>query len=208
MSDIPSQISAAARLLFTRRLLDVAGGNLSCRAGDQIAITCTGAGQEYLWELTPTEILYAPIADDSLLQNPRHSKESISHLLVYRAYPQVQAIIHAHPFHVMAFCAAGMPMPAVIKSTQIYAPQFEHIAELPMYSREQGEEIVARLAPFMEKLDKAAAVLMPQHGVFIAAASLKKALDCLERLDTNAYAALALRWLTPEGALYPPAASV
>ena len=192
MTNLSSQISAVARLAFSRRLLDIAGGNLSCRAGENILITCTGAGQNYLWDLSPDEFLSAPIADDSLLDDPRCSKESISHLLVYRAFPQAQAIIHAHPFHVMAFCAAGVPMPAVIKSTQIYAAQFEQIAELPMYSRVQGEEIVDRLAPHAARIEtSAAAVLMPQHGVFIAAASIYKALDCLERLDVNAHAALA-----------------
>ena len=111
--------------------------------------------------------------------------------MVYRAYPQVHAIIHAHPFHVMPFCAAETPMPTVIKSAQVYGERFELIAEKPMYSREQGEEIVAKLRNNADRIEKfAAALLMPKHGVFIAAKTLYKALDCLERMGTNAYCVL------------------
>jgi ribulose-5-phosphate 4-epimerase/fuculose-1-phosphate aldolase len=87
-------------------------------------------------------------------------------------------------------------MPALYKATQVYAEQFEFIAEKPMYSREQGEEIVEKLLGKEEKMSTfAAALLMPKHGVFIAAPTLYKALDCLERLDTNAHAYYAIKKL-------------
>ena len=196
MTNIPEKITHVGRLMFERRLADIAGGNISQRDGDRIYITPTGAGQKFLWDLDPEQILTAPLDTDELLQHPQHSKESISHLLVYRAFPQVQAIIHSHPFHVMPFCARVKPIPALIKSAQIYADSFDFIGELPMYSREQGEDIVARLEPNAATMGRmAAALLMPQHGIFIAAASLYKALDCLERMDTNAYCALAQAWM-------------
>lgn len=195
-ASIAEEIIKVGRIMFERRLADIAGGNISQRDGDQLYITPTGAGQKYLWDLDPDHIIRSPVATDDLLEHPQHSKESISHLLVYRAYPQVQAIIHAHPFHIMPFCAAEVPIPALIKSAQIYADSFGFIAELPMYSRQQGEDIVARLKPHAETMGRmAAALLMPQHGIFIAAASLYKALDCLERMDTNAYCALAQNWI-------------
>jgi len=188
MQSTAEQIVAVGKLIFKRKLTDIAGGNISCRREDKIDITPTGAGQKYLWGLSPDQILSAPIFTDELLDNPLHSKESISHLLVYRAYPQVNAIIHSHPFHVMPFCAAEKPLPAVIKSAQVYGEQFDLIAEKPMYSREQGEEIVTRLAGKEDTIAKfAAGLLMPQHGVFVVAGTLYKALDCLERMATNAY---------------------
>jgi L-fuculose-phosphate aldolase len=196
MANVAEEIILVGRMMFERRLADIAGGNISQREGNRIYITPTGAGQKYLWNLSPDQILSAPIDSDELLQNPQHSKESISHLLVYRAFPKVEAIIHSHPFHVMPFCARGKPVPALIKSAQIYADSFDFIAENPMYSREQAEDIVARLRANTEIMGRmAAALLMPQHGIFIAGASLYKALDCLERMDTNAYCALAQAWI-------------
>ncbi len=61
-----------------------------------------------------------------------------------------------------------------------------------MFSREQGEEIVTRFRDKEEVMKSfGAALLMPKHGVFIAAPTLAKALDCLERMDTNAWSVLA-----------------
>ena len=192
MPNPAEEIVAVGKLMFERKLTDIAGGNISCRHEDQIYITPTGAGQKYLWNLNVTQIISARIITDELLEHPQHSNESISHLLVYRAYPQVRAIIHAHPFHVMPFCAVEKPMPAVIKSAQVYGERFEMIAEKPMYSHEQGEEIVAKMRNCQDRIENfAAALLMPKHGVFITARTLYKALDCLERMGTNAYCVLA-----------------
>ncbi len=190
------QVAEVGKMMFARRLTDIAGGNISCRSGDDIYITPTGAGQKHLWDLRPNQILKAPLNSDILLESPMHSNESISHLLVYRKFPMVQAIIHAHPFHLMPFCAIEKPMPALYKATQVYAESFEFIAEKPMYSQEQAEEIVEKLKGKEEKMGTfAAALLMPKHGVFIAAPALYKALDCLERLDTNAHACFAINLL-------------
>lgn len=198
MSSIPEQIVQAGKLMFERRLTDIAGGNVSCRQGDRIFITPTGAGQKYLWDLRPEQILSAPIAGDTLLSDPLCSQESLSHLLGYRAFPEAQAIIHSHPFHIMPFCAAETPIPALLKATQLYADRFDFIPDAPMYSTEQAEAIVAGLEPHRDKLESlAAVVLMPRHGIFIAAGSLLQALDCLERMDTNAYCFLAQKWIGP-----------
>ena len=190
------EIVAVGKLMFQRRLTDIAGGNISLRLDDRIYITPTGAGQKYLWNLQPDQILQAPIATDELLEDPNHSKESISHLLVYRAFPVVKAIIHAHPFHVMPFCAAEIPLRAVINAAKVYGKQFDMINEMPAYSPQQGEEIVAWLRQREDRIEKfAAGVLIPRHGVFIAAHTMLKALDCLERMDTNAFCVLSQKSL-------------
>lgn len=197
VTSIEEQIVYVGRLLFERRLMDISGGNISCRSGIYVYMTPTGAGHQYHWNIPPEEILCARIDSNELLEHPQRSREAISHLLVYRAYPAVRAIIHAHPFHVLPFCAAERPIPAVIKSAQVFGMEFGFIEEKPEYSYEQGEEIVARLRPLAALLEQqAAALLMPKHGVFIAAASLAYAVDCLECLDLNAFCVLAQKWLS------------
>jgi L-fuculose-phosphate aldolase len=196
MTSAPETIAYIAKLMFDRQLTDIAGGNVSCRDGDWIYMTPTGAGQKHHWKLDQKEILRAPICSNELLENPMHSKEAISHLLVYRAFPQVAGIIHAHPFHVMPFCAAGKPIRATIKSAQVYGDEFNFIEEAPMYSREQGEKIVAGLFPYEARLKQFAGVLLlKQHGIFIAAGDLYKAIDCLELMNTNAYCYLSAKLL-------------
>src|SRR5512146_2720433 len=103
VESLPAQIVRIGKLMFDRHLTDIAGGNISARAGGQLYITPTGAGQKWLWDLSPTDLLCCPIATDELLQHPLHSNESISHLAIYRDIPEAGAVIHAHPFHLGPF---------------------------------------------------------------------------------------------------------
>lgn len=184
----PETICYVGRLMFERKLTDIAGGNISCRDGDRMYITPTGAGQKWHWDLAPEDILSAPVETDDLLQNPAHSLESISHLLIYRAFPYVQAIVHAHPIHVLPFCAAVEPIPATIKAAQVYGDRFTFIEDTPSYSREQGEQLVEKLAGLEEQMQQFAGVaLLPKHGIFVAAPDMNRAIDCLERMNTNAW---------------------
>lgn len=196
MLTLPEQIVQVGKLAFERRLSDIAGGNISARGGEDIYITPTAAGQKFLWELTPSQILCAPIATDALMQQPQHSKESISHLMVYRAFPEVGAVIHAHPFHVMVFCAALKPIPPLTLSASLFG-EIGFLPDAPLYSAEQGERLLEYFAAPEQRryLQRAAAVLLPRHGIFIAARDLYTALDTLERIDSSAYINLAVRAL-------------
>jgi len=193
---LPEQIVQVGRLAFERRLSDIAGGNISARGGEDIYITPTAAGQKFLWELTPDQILSAPIASDDLMQQPQHSKESISHLMVYRAFPEVGAVIHAHPFHVMVFCAALKPIPPLTLSASLFG-EIGFLPDAPLYSAEQGACLLEYFAAPAQRryLQRAAAVLLPRHGIFIAARDLYTALDTLERIDSSAYINLAIKSL-------------
>jgi L-fuculose-phosphate aldolase len=191
---IAEQIVATGKLMFDRHLADISGGNISVRQGDRIYITPTGAGQKWLWQLTPEDILSAPVDTDELMQNPQHSKESISHLIAYRAFPELGAIIHAHPFHVMPFLVTHKPIQSHTLAARRYG-QLEFIPDAPLYSREQGELIVQALCTKRELMAQwATGVLMPNHGVFVVGKNLLTALDCLERIDNSAFCNLALKF--------------
>jgi L-fuculose-phosphate aldolase len=195
MNSIPEFIVEIGRLIFERRLTDIAGGNISARDCDRLYITPTGAGKKQFWQVSPSDIVSARVDTDELMENPRHSNESISHLLVYRAFPEVQAIIHAHPFHVAPFIATLTPIKPLNLAAKHYGV-IEYIPELPQYSREQGEAIVSKLAPQRDLMGRlAAAVLIPRHGIFVAGKNLYTTVDCLERVDTSAWTNLSVKWL-------------
>jgi L-fuculose-phosphate aldolase len=193
VSSVPEQIVTIGKLMFERRLADIAGGNISVRQGNTIYITPTGAGQKWHWCLDPRDILSAPVDTDELMAHPRHSKESISHLLVYRALPEVNAIIHSHPFHVMPFAATGTPIRPLTMAAEKHG-EIGFIPDAPVYSREQGELFIAHLTPQRELIARtAAAVMMPRHGIFVVGKDLYTAIDCLERIDNSAYCNLAVK---------------
>ncbi len=188
MNSISEKICQAGRIMFSKRLTDLCGGNISSREGDTVYMSPRYAGQEYHWDLKPEIRGSGYWADDEITNNPRFSREGWSHLFIYRNFPDVQSVIHAHPFHIMPFSAFGIPMEPVLEATMKFGivglcePAAGHTKEL-------GEKIIAALRGKEALMIKqAAAVMIPTHGIILCGKDFDKTLDALERIDVNAYA--------------------
>jgi L-fuculose-phosphate aldolase len=161
------------------------------RAGDQIFISPRYADYQWGWQLEPEQIVSGPIDDDTLVDHPAFSREGKAHLAIYRTFPEAQAIIHAHPFHVMPFCAATKPIEPLIDAAMIFGP-IEPVPYAPPNSQELADNIVAGLQGKEELIASfAAPVLMPKHGVMIVGKDLYAALEALIKIDMNAWCILA-----------------
>lgn len=189
------QIAHVGRLLIQRRLTDFCGGNISLRQGDQVFMSPRYAGSQQQWDLDPATVVTGSVADDALLTHPRFSREGRAHLGIYRAFPQAAAIIHAHPFHVMPFCAASRPMPPAIEATEKYG-LIEVVPYAPAHSQQLADHIVAALRGKETHIAKNAAVLiLSRHGIIVVAQDLFGCLDVVDRVDLNAWTLLAQRLL-------------
>jgi L-fuculose-phosphate aldolase len=201
MPTLPEQIALIGRRMFERRLTDMAGGNISARDGNTIHISPRYAGGKHHWQLAPQQIISGPIDSDELLQNPLFSREGKAHLEIYRTFPEAGAVIHAHPFHVQPFAAAGIPIQPVMEATEKFGT-IELIEFAPAHSMDLAKNVVAGLKGKEAQIRKqAGAVLMPRHGIILAGPDLFAVVDALERIDTNAWVILAQRMLNPQGIL-------
>jgi len=195
VSTIPEQITSIGRLMFARRLTDMAGGNISAREGNTIYITPRYSGSKKHWQLDPEDILSGPIDSDELLDNPRFSREGKAHLAIYRSFPDCHAVIHAHSFHIQPFAIAQKPIPAVMEATEKFGT-IPVIPYAPAHSADLANNIVAGLCGQEERIrTQAAAVIMPRHGIILAGRDLYTTVDALERIDTNCWCILAQRWI-------------
>lgn len=194
MSDIPEKIVYIARRMFERHLTDISGGNISAFENGTLYITPKYSGSQQHWQLQPEAILSGKLEDD-WLNHPRFSREGRTHLSIYRIFPFVSAVIHAHPFHILPFCAASKPIPPIMENTQKFGV-IQVVPPSPAHSQELADNVVAALNGQEERMQKqAAAVLVPKHGIFVAGKDLFAALDALERLDWNAWCILAQKWM-------------
>lgn len=195
MQTIPEQIAYVAQVMFERRLTDISGGNVSAVSNGHIYMTPRYAGSRQHWRIAPEEVLSGPTHSDELLAHPRCSRETRVHLAVYRNFPDVQAVIHAHPFHVQPFVVAEQAISMVLESTQKFG-SVDLIPFAPAHSQELADHVVAGLRGKEENIRKqAAAVLLPRHGIVVAGKDLLATLDALERIDWNAWCILASRML-------------
>jgi len=191
MSELQELLCLAGKIMFEKRLTDLAGGNISVRDGEFVYMSPRFAGQRRQWHLCPDDLVTGRWEDDEIGQNPLFSREGWSHLYIYRHFPDVTAVIHAHPFHVLPFAAACRPIEPVLEGTQKFGT-VELTEPAPAHSRQLADHVIASLAGKEERMRKqAAAVLVPYHGIIVAGKDLPATLDALERIDTNAYCILA-----------------
>jgi L-fuculose-phosphate aldolase len=193
MSEMSPQerVSYVGRLLFERRLTDLCGGNISMRVDDQVYMTPRYSGSRQHWHVDPKTIISGPVSTDEIAGHPGFSREGKAHLDVYRNFPEVAAIIHAHPFYVMPFCAAEKPIPPVLEATEKFGV-IETVPYAPAHSRVLAENIRSELQGKEAYIRRHAAVLLlPRHGVFVVSTDLYMCLDAVERINTNAWCILA-----------------
>ncbi len=194
---LPQEIITAAQLLFARRLLDLAGGNISARSGEQMFISPRFSGSKQQWQLDPSDIVSGNLHDDDLLKHPRMSREGQVHLGVYRHFPDVGAVIHAHPFHILPFCAFSRPIEPVLEQTQKFGV-IKVVKGAPAHSADLAKNVIEGLTGQEAVIQKqAAAVLLPHHGIVVAGKDLAAAIDALERIDVNAWCILARQSMPP-----------
>ena len=193
---VPELIVYIAKYFFERELTDLAGGNISAMKNGTVYMTPTLAATQFHWKIKPEDIVIGSIEEaEKIKKHPRFTREGLSHLAIYQAYPFVGAIIHAHPKYINPFVAQSKPIPPLLSASRHFGTlQYHEPAE--SYSQDQAEKIVKVLKGQEERMKKkAAGVLMPKHGIIVASGDLMTAIDCVERMNSNAFTVLAQKWI-------------
>jgi len=182
-------VAQVGKIMLQRNLTDLAGGNISMRVDDKIAMSPSYAGTRKFWRLKPEEVLVLDLEGNLLEGDGKISREAPVHLkLLNSFYPQGTAVIHSHARNVMVFCAARQVIPPVLE----YAYKFGEIrlaeyARGGVQNRQLAENVYKALCGQEDRMAKqAAAVLVPWHGLFAAGKDLYSVLDAIERIDVNA----------------------
>ena len=133
-------------------------------------------------ELQPEGVGIVSLNDGrSLMPELKLSIETGLHLSIYRARPDVKAIVHAHPVTATAFCATSYTI-----NTHLTAEAYALLGEpvwIP-YALMGTPELAASVAQCMAP--PAVCGLMENHGVLTVASTLLSAFDRLELLEVAA----------------------
>jgi L-fuculose-phosphate aldolase len=176
-----------ADLLYTRRLTNSAGGNLSCRVGDTIYITPRYLGSKQRWRLREEQILVFDGTFNILQGEPaKVSRESRMHFACYEHFPQINSVIHAHPQYLTVFASAGESLPPVNQYTEKFG-NLPVVANLPSHSQELADAVVEAITPRADLLAKnGLGMILSWHGVAVVGRDLDDAYDTLDRLEWSA----------------------
>jgi ribulose-5-phosphate 4-epimerase/fuculose-1-phosphate aldolase len=198
--ELRERLALACRVLFHEGHEHFYFGHLSVRAmsGDAIWVKPAGLGLE---EVRAADMALMDYSGRQLEGEHRLHQEMPIHTEVYRRRADVQAIVHTHPFHAAALSASGVRFEMVSQDSLPFAEGLGVYpsAELVM-TVEQGQAVA-------DALGERRAVLMRNHGITVAAASIELATVWAAELERSCRTQLAASQLGPLAPIPPDEAA-
>lgn len=107
-------VADAARELARLGLVTGSSGNVSTRLTDSRGLLAVTPLGEAFSEVEARDIVVADFDAEPLEEGTMPSSETLLHTSIYRARPDVGAVIHTHPVYASVAAVAGLEVPPVI----------------------------------------------------------------------------------------------
>lgn len=178
-------VLAAGRSLVTDGLVVGTVGNVSARLGSELRITPTRRAYE-----TMRRRDLVRVDTDSgrpLSAGAQPSRELPLHLAVYRARPDVAAVIHTHSPHATAWSFLDLPLEPALEDLAYYGiGEIRTAPPAPAGSEELAHNV-------SRALGRSNAVLLGHHGVLTTGGSVEEALNAARVVEHQAQVAWLVR---------------
>lgn len=176
--DPRAEMVRAINELYGLGLITATGGNVSVRIEDREECWITPS-QLYKGDLRPELMVRIDLAGNVLDEGvPAPSSEWPMHTAIYRARPEVRAIVHAHAPYATILALSGLPFLPITTE----AAFFREVPVVPFImpgTKELAEAVVRTMG-------KNPVCLLQNHGVVVAATSLRRACNILEVVERTA----------------------
>lgn len=175
--DVREEIVRVVREMYHVRLITATGGNVSARiSGKELWIT---PSRLFKGDLRAEVIVRMDLDGNTLDHNaPPPSSEWLLHTEIYKARPDVQAIIHAHAPYATMLGLSGKPFLPVTADVAF-------LGELPRVPFVMpGTLELARAT--VRALGAGAAAILQNHGLVVVAGSVRQAADRVEMIERAA----------------------
>lgn len=174
---IRKEIAYFMRRLYKQGLTTSSGGNISFRLGDTVLIT---PSQTDKGRMKASEIGMTDLRGNSLSTQYKLSMETDMHLAVYKARPDVKAIVHAHPVTATSYTVAHQTIDCSLMGEARAIIGEPVLASYQLMGTQKLANEVAKA------ILHGNVVLMENHGILAVGNSLLEAFDRLEVLEACA----------------------
>jgi methylthioribulose-1-phosphate dehydratase len=182
-------LCATARWCYTQGWVPATSGNFSVRHRESGRILITASGLDK-GQLTPAGLLEIDIEGRVLSGAGKPSAETGLHLVLYKARPQANAILHVHT--VWNTLLSGIHEAAGQVAIEGYEllkglsgiATHEHAERVPILKNSQNyADLMAQLADALAEFPNAHGVLLSRHGLYTWGESVAEARRHLEALE-------------------------
>jgi len=179
MSEIRLEMCRTIEELYRHSLITATGGNVSARTADD---------PEHAW-ITPKGLFKGDLSPEVMVRIDRDgaavypggrppSSEFLIHAALLRARPDIQAVVHCHAPKATTLVNAGLPFLPISTEAAFLA----NIGRVPFLV--PGSQALADA--LVQALGQGWAVLMQNHGLIVAARSLRRAADITQIVERTA----------------------
>ncbi len=201
LDSLKDRVCRANRQLPSLSLVTLTWGNVSGIDRERGLVVIKPSGVAYE-ELTPEKLVVVDLEGRVVEGDLRPSSDTPTHVLLYRHFSGIGAIVHTHSRHATAFAQARREIPCLgtTHADHFFGPvpvtrtlTQREVAE--DYEANTGRVIVERFA----QLDPLTmpAVLAPGHGPFVWGATVPEAVENAVALEAVAEMALGVWLLDP-----------
>lgn len=166
---------------------DYSGGNMALRVGQRIYSTQTHSADKYRWRLKPDDIICTDINGNFLEGMPRRiSREANLHYMILREFPDIKCSLHGNAFWSPLLVSSNIkPQPITLTA---FDHKMNHIPVVPEtvepMTKEEFDFIITEFRKLKGK-GEALVVIMPYHGILVAAENHNEAFSLVDTLEQN-----------------------
>ena len=190
--ELRKEISDFIHRAYEHRLVTSTWGSFSARIDeDSFVVTPSHVDRR---ELGLEDLVL--VRDGKYTSDQKPSRAAGVHWAIYRAHPEIQAIVNALPLNGSAFCVSEFQLDTrTIPESYLF---LKDVAKIPFeHQFGDGQEVAAVVGP------KNPVALIENNGVLVAGRTVLDAFDRLEVLEATAAAIIRSRALGPISAMGP-----
>lgn len=183
--DAAAALIAVGEQAYANGWVPATSGNFSTRLGDEgAAITVSGSHKGHL---TPTDIMRVDGAGRPL-EDKRPSAETQLHMMLYRRYPSVNAVLHTHSVTatVLSRLVAGALVLEELEVLKAFAGVDTHQTRvrIPVFANDQDIQRLARqVEAYFDANGAVPGYLIAGHGLYTWGSSINEAMRHLEAFE-------------------------
>jgi L-fuculose-phosphate aldolase len=167
--EIKQKLILAGKVLVIEGQDDFTRGHISMRLPDNPSLFFMKPHSVGLDEITTENILTIDLEGNVVAGTSRRHSEVYIHSEIFKARPDVHSILHTHPTYSIALSATGRPIKAYSQPGALFSDSIGTYSDTIRLIRthEMGAGVAKALGPHP-------AVLLKNHGVVVAAASIEE----------------------------------
>lgn len=162
-----ARVATACRLIALEGYKDLTLGHVSARnPGDRVIwIKRKGVGLD---EVEPYDVIPLDIDDPTAVERDGHHLEAVIHAEIYRARPDVGAVIHGHPLYGTALGATETPLQMLTHDAVLFVDGIGDYDDNPdlIVNQAQGRRVA-------EALGNRRAAILRNHGVVVSGEDIR-----------------------------------